>query len=377
MPPTPLEPQTPSPHGMHTRRLLTIVATLVVILTGLGVFQWFQMGNSAKYPGHADFYQSLTTTNVSFAQAEQLANNGSFAETLPIYEKALQQATNADERLQIQFLRARAMVQTEAYAEAVPILKEIIAIDATSQTARVRALSVAEMAEIASRGVPDINRVIFKDEPFTALWVANNASLTLRHMYEYAVSIYPVAIAQLRIAQWYSQQLPTATASSSAQTKSDYQVQIAQLVANADLDIAYMERDGTMPFDLRYALLMRAILVGTLNRKGDVSFGNAPEAFEHAITAYASVGPGHDCLARYHYALFTAMAYGSAKKMDIHTILQPLMGEAYAQPEACTFLRKDYTSSYDRGFIRLVANLDSNFKSYLTSLGWTAADFSS
>lgn len=351
---------------------------ILVLLLGIGAWLYFD-DRSTPPSTHADFYRVLVTENTPFAEAEALATQMRFAEALPLYQDALRSATHEEQRLQIKLLIARMMVQTGAYAEAVPILKEIVATGDNPRISRGRAAAVEEIAGIYARGIPDLNDQIFKDEPFTSLLDANGVDITLRHLHEYAASIYPIAVPELWIAQWYAYQLPHVDATSrlSPDTIRDYKVRVAQSLSAADSDISYMQRNGTMDADLRYALLMRAIVTGMLFRKGDISFGDVHAQFANVTDMYAQIGQGYDCPPRYHYALFLAQTYGTDKKTDIQVVLEPLSEEAYAQTGSCSFLQEARDSGYYRQFPKLIANIDADFKSYLMTLGWTEADFSS
>ncbi|MBI4094118.1 hypothetical protein HY417_04090 [Candidatus Kaiserbacteria bacterium] len=360
------------PHGVASA-----AAIVAIVALGLGAWYWYAQNNAVPAT-HADFYEKLSAQNASFAEAEKLSTQLRFAEALPLYQAALQSATNDDQRLQIKLLIARMMVQTGAYAEAVPLLKEIIAVNDNLRILRTRAVAVEEISSIYARGILEVNSEIFKDEPFKSLLVANRVDMTLRQLHEYAASISPLAIAELWIAQWYAYQLPERNEKSklSLDTIQDYKAKIVQLFSAADADIAYMQSDGAMGADLRYALVMRAIVTGMLTRKGDTSSGDPHALFVSAIDTYAQTGPGLDCIPRYQYALFMAQTYGPTKKSDIQAVLRPLSEEAYAGSGSCMFLKEARVSAYYRQFPKLLASIDSDFKKFLMTLGWAAADFS-
>jgi len=358
---------------------MVIIGVVLVVIAGLGGWQWYLTDRLASET-HADFYNALVSENASFAQAQRLHMERRFAEALPYYNEALKEASSDEQRLQIRLLEARTMMQLQEYAKAVPLLKEIIAADPSARTAYGRAAAAADIADIYSRGIFTVNRDIFNDEPFTSLWVANDVALTLRHVYEYSASIYPIALSQLRIAEWYANQLPDARTPSKTLSESDVQAYLAtiqQLVASADQDIAYLREDDAMAGDLHAALLERAVVVGNLNRHGNTSLGEADEDYAQAIEAYVTEGPGQDGIARYYYALFMAQADGAVRKSDIQAILAPLSGADYADSPVRQLLQTARTVLFYRQFPSLLASIDPEFKKFLMTLGWTAADFSS
>ena len=247
-------------------------------------------------------------------------------------------------------------------------------------TKRGRATAVEDIADIYSRGNIEVNNGIFKDEPFASLFVANDVGLTLGHLHDYAVTIYPLALSELRLAQWYAYQLPSAGTTSktlSAEVVQKYLAKVKQFVLAADFDINYMQADSTMGADLRAALLTRATVIGHLNRYGDTSTGDANAEFLQAIRAYAVANPGEDGNARYYYALFLAQTGGAGNKAQISSVLAPIGTPTYANSSVRGLLQNARSISFYRQFPVLIAKIDPDFKAYLMSLGWTAADFSS
>lgn len=361
-----------------TRKLpiLALIAILGIVLLGAAAWYWYAYETPPAT--HAGFYGILSERNASFAKAEEHASHLRFAEALPLYQAALQSATNEDQRIQIRFLIARMMVQTKDFMQAVPLLKEIVNAENTPRFARVRALAVEEIAGLYARSDDAVNAEIFKDEPFKSL-LTDRTDLTLQKLHEFAASIDPLAISNLWMAQWHTFQLPDAGKQSkfSIATVEEYKAKIQEYLAAADRDIASMQQEGTMGADLRFAILMKAIDIGMLVRKGDTSFGDPIPLFADALAAYQVLGPGYDCIPRYHHALFLAQTYGAEKKADIQAILKPLSAEAYTSSNACIFLSRARSGTYVRQFPILIANIDPDFKAFLMTIGWTAVDFSS
>jgi hypothetical protein len=365
--------QVPVQHRSYTK-LFSILGVMLVLLLAVGGWQLYVNSGNSQKASHADFYKSLSETNTSFAQAEQLAAQDRYSDALTLYREALQSTRDDEQRLQIRLLEARTLVLMGSYMEAVPILKEIAGTQSELSTSRARALAFAEIAAIYSFGRVQVNREIFKDEPFKSLWVANDIDLTLRRLYEYAASIHPIAIAQLRVAQSYAAEL-----SLEGDTLSDLEVQtkiaaIQGLLSSADQDIEYLRGQSAMTKDLHTALLARAKLIGDVQIHG-VSLGDADEAFATAIAAYASEGPGHDGVARYYYAIFLAQAFGESRASDIQEILAPLSTAAYAQSSVTNTLKTARTNGFFRQFPVLLSSIDPEFKAYLVTLGWTQANF--
>ncbi len=379
MPPDSVETQDKLSHDLRRKGQYVLVGVLLLVLLGLGGWQWY-LKNKLADETQADFYNALSKENTAFADAEKLAINGNFSEAIPLYQTALQATHDDKQRLKITLILARAMVQTGDYAHAIPLLKQVITMSTDPVTARGRATAAEEIADLYSQRDTAITNAIFSDQPFTALLVEGDAGLTLRQLHEYAVSIYPIATAELRVAKWYSAQLPNAGKKSvtiNAAQVDQHVATIHSLLGTADYDINFMQADGTMGHDFRTAILLRAGILGDLNRFGDTSIENAEAQFLRAIDAFTKTGPGQDGIARYYYALFLAQTYGAEKKAQIQTILAPLSTSEYAASPVITILKNARAVASYRKFPKLIATIDPDFKAYLMSLGWTPEDFSS
>src|SRR3989344_8861800 len=152
------------PHGSYAKHLV-LIGILVLILLGVGAWQ-FYFNDADEEETHEEFFSTLLNQNRSLAEAEGLALENRYVESIPLYIQALQQARNNEERTQIQLLAARSMVLVGQYATAVPLLKEIVASEENPRTVRARALAITEIAKIYARGEIEVNRDIFEDEPF-------------------------------------------------------------------------------------------------------------------------------------------------------------------------------------------------------------------
>jgi tetratricopeptide (TPR) repeat protein len=365
-------------HRLPHRGIIVLAVIGLAALLGLGAWQW-HLSNQLVEESHADFFTKLREQNLALSEAERLAIEGRFSEAVTKYDAALQVAATDEERTQIMLLKARALVGAGSVADAVPLLKEIVTSDRNNDKTKVaRAIAAGTLAGIAARGDIAVNRDIFSDEPFKTLWVNNDPALTLRRVHEYAVSIHPIATSLLNASSWYSSRLadPRLSQAMPAETAAEYVSKVKSNVALADIDIARMEADGTMLVDLRAALLARALVLGDLERYGDTSLGDADAAFSKAIGVYEGTY-GEDGIARYYYAVFLAQIGGSSKKEEIHGLLAPLSTPAYANSFVRPLLQNARTVAFYRQFPALIASIDPDFKAFLMTLGWTAADFSS
>lgn len=315
-------------------------------------------------------YTTLTTSNVAFTEADAARMDGDFAQALPKYQLALQVSRDPIEKAQIRYFIAYATGRTQGYMAAIPLFKEIVADE--SSPPRIRAHTIQEMGSLFfSYGDPKITQEIFKDEPYASLIVTGDTSMTYRHLFEYASSFYPLALSELRIAYWYASNL------SASATTASYAALVKQKVESADRDIARMQTDPLDKDLFPLALARRALVIGMLNSKGDMTFGDARAAYRVADAAYKA-GGWVNGFVPYNEAVFLARMYGAAEASEIQTILSPIYTQSSKPGYApiLTFLKNGRaTSSGNTSDIRLLASIDPKFKTFLLTLGWQDSDF--
>jgi hypothetical protein len=230
-------------------------------------------------------------------------------------------------------------------------------------------------------------------------------------LFEYATSIYPLAISELRVADWYSSQIVAVTRS--ATKKVGYQpfefgagdagVQLSaeaaargedftasleklenaraivvQRLENADIDIQRIEKFPNEQVQLPSIMQRKAIIVGRMQQVGDNSFGDAEDLFKQALALFAASSvPQSDGYARYYYAQFLNDAYGGLRRADINTLLSPLYtSDIYAGEPVEYFLKNEKENRLNvKAGLTELATMDQGFKSYLISLGWKESDF--
>jgi hypothetical protein len=124
--------------------------------------------------------------------------------------------------------------------------------------------------------------------------------------------------------------------------------------------------------------LMRAVVLGDLQQVGDTSFGDAGQAFQTVLTAYDSQN-ADDSSVRLQYAYFLADTYGAPRASDIVSILAPVTKDTNKTDAIPQNVLKGYIGAPVtplKSTLVLLSTLDPDFKTYLVSLGWTSADFS-
>ncbi|MDO8514304.1 MAG: hypothetical protein Q7S50_02050 [bacterium] len=358
-----------------TRRI--IIGLVLLSFTTLGVFGlwylgFFQQTSPYRYQTALDGYNQLTADNPAFVSAIQLQKSGAYSSAGAQFRNALAGTSNPVEQAVIKFWLVNADEPIGNYAEAVSVLKEIAA-DKNAYSLHTRASAVQRMAWMFYRyGDPRITEEIFKDEPYSDFVVKGDSSLTYRHLFEYATSLYPLALSELYIANWYSSQLAKDPVS-----HPEYKEIIRQKIKLADSNLDQIRGDSTQAYMLVYSLERRAIIVGRMTQLGDTSFGDPEKDFADLLNLFSVYHLQYDATTRFQYAVYLARTFGTVRSTDIRDILAPLNEDYEAHGISfASFLRNERENRLGaKNNVILLASIDPKFKQLVISLGWTEADF--
>lgn len=383
---------------MNSRIATSILVTLLVIVAAAaGVWWYLSWGNSnqqkageeipslqVRYKTNVEAVGSLMEENSAFVRGSTFQGKSQYAEAAQQYEIALNQTNDVSERGIIKFRLAIAYQSVGDYADAISIWKGIAA-DTSSYSRITRAEALQSLALMNSRfGDPKNTELIFSDPPYSALLAKGNEALSYRHLFEYTTTVYPVALSEFYIADWYAGSITKIVSSgdsstTTASTISSYNENIKERLAAGEKDLSRMRQDPSEQYNLVYSLERKAVVLGKMELIGDTSFGESAEAaFKATLAEYSTLNISADGTARLQYVYFLARKYGKTRAMDIKNILAPIYQDTttYRGASIKPFLTNARTHS-DRTEKNLVllASLDSNFKALLVSFGWTEADF--
>lgn len=364
---------------MHTR---TLILFLVAILVAGGAV--FAIDRFTPIFGHrspqavsgVDVLNTARATNPSFQAGMQAYAAGDYVTAIAQYRTALTSADHAS-AASINLQLASALTRTGSYEEAIAIYKNIAADYTYAPSLRASAIQwMGVMYEYYTD--PSITTAIFSSEPYSELYSASSTSYSYRRLYEYAASIYPLSLSELRAASWYANQLisPTEQLKNDASLRARYKETIATDIAAAD---RFLTSSGAGPLYTNYldSFRERAVLLGKLARLGDTSQGDPEEAFQKVINLYAQNNKAsQDGMARIGYAVYLTHAYGKSRAQDIHQILTPLTSVPPISqvPDSFWISSEKKGSSYRKVFAE-IASIDRAFKMLLLAHGWTEADF--
>ena len=201
-------------------------------------------------------------------------------------------------------------------------------------------------------------------------------------MFEYAASIYPLAYSEVRIANGYSIGLVNAlkSATTSPQGK-EYLSLITKSIQAADADIKRMEENvsGKNVF-VPPILMLEGTVFNRLYSLGAADAGRAEPYFQKAVQYAADVGLKSGSFYQFNYAAFLVTRYGNARLADIKKLLMPFRAgnEAEIYPGVIEFFKLARTNldlEVRKATIVTLTKIDSDFKTYLISLGWKVSDF--
>lgn len=312
----------------------------------------------------------------AYRDAVAARQRGEYARALERYEQALAQVSTDEERAQIEYEIALVYNRMRSDAEAIRALKNLVANEKYPNI--LRAYAAQLMGQIFyNKHEKRTFDLIFVGEPYSSFLVPGDAEASLNNLFEYASSFYPLMYAELRIANWYANQLLRIERGGGNRTElsvSQIKDLIRQKIANADRDIEQVK--AVYPVDARISnwLQRKAVVLDKMMRLGDSSFGDPEPLFKEALEK-AMVWGLYDQAAYtiYHYAVYLARVHPE-RTSDVRSLLRQLYGvdSPYTGSIFFDFLRNEKENiSGARGDVVTLANLDPQFKELLVTLGWS------
>jgi hypothetical protein len=379
--------------GQMLRKIVYVLVGIAVVVGGL-FFAWrfftlraMQANQNSPvstsvavqnlYEDTAAANTLLVATNPAYAQGNQLMSSGQYTAAAQQYRAAVSQTTDLSltEQATSQFALASADAAAGNYTEAVATYENIAASTTTlSNLARAYAVQYLGLIYYSSSD-PAVAAEIFNDPSYAPLFVSGDERLSLRNLFDYAASIYPLASSELYSADWYVDNLPAATS-----TQTQYLNTISQKLALASQDIAYL-RAAPLQSYISYALVnaldTQAVVLGKLQILGQTRFADPDQAFMDLMSTYATFHLQYDGMARLHYAIYLSDRYGSSRAQDIKNLLAPIeTNPSSTSLYIVAFLKNEQANRWgEKADLVALSTLDPNFKTLLTSLGWSAADF--
>ena len=325
----------------------------------------------SQYEAAESSHDRLMSDNAAYAQATRLRLAGTYADAAKAYRSALAGTTDVAERAEIKFWLAYSDAASGNYVAAIATYKELAA--ASTTLSRVtRAHAVQSLGHMFYRfGDPVITKEIFKDKPYSRFYDADRVPRSYRNLFDYAASLYPLALSEAFSADWYANQLIAGTT-----TRPEYKTIIREKLKLAEENMASVRNDPAQRYTFLNAFEKWAVVLGKMKRIGDDSFADPEAAFKELMGYYETYRLRGDGTARLQYAYYLAHMYGKDRAPDIHDILAPII----ADPEGHGYvvsgiLQNDIPDRVQaRQSFALLASLDPAFMKLLQSYGWTETD---
>lgn len=274
--------------------------------------------------------------------------------------------------------------------QAIKIYKSIIQDKDTSLFQR--AIAITDLLDIY-QGTQDadfVRNVIFKGDPFEKflaearlLGYKEDVAYAARRTFEFAETLYPLAINEFSIAQWYMGELESGVASSEDQ-KNSFLSNLIIWTEKGEKNFPNAITLGYRRAELAHMLQMNALAQRYITKfQGGVDYSKAEELFKEALTNLKAESTDvHQfdvgLFVRLRYAGMLAEITGNKRENDIKEILKPIIAGVPNQWKDYplffyTFMRSEMDHVYDKygpkkDIVRLV-NLVPEFKDALARQG--------
>ncbi len=357
---------------MSLKKYFFFIVIVAILLSGLYGIDWLYK----RYIGKREPppYTALLNTNPAFAEGETLLfKDNQYQTALESYKQALLEAQGRNQEAQVKYKIAYATHLSGDRPGSIPLFKEIIA--NTTYPPDIRAYSVQYLsAMIEATGRREVVQEVYKGEPYASMFVPGNLALSVRHLNEYAISLYPLAGPEINIALWYADDIRTMQSTSTLQAQEELKL-IQDRLRAADIDIARKQNaPSILHLSVAHGFEGKAFVLGKLASAGMVPVQEADAAFEKAFAMWKTYGI-KDVGLRYHYAVYLSY-FGKQRASELKEALKPFVDDpTYSEGTPFFMTERENRLGLKADLVRM-ATLDPDFKQYLMKRGWTAADFS-
>lgn len=389
-------PEIYSSPNTKRNRLLAIaigISVLLLIAAGIAILypRWNGTGEvtpSAMTPQAAERFQNVRESlaqNPSYVAAIAAMQQSQYQTAYNLFTEALSKTSTDEERGQLEYNQALALLANSQPLKAVPVLKGIADNESYSRLLRSYALERIVSLYITYR-YKGISDALFSTEPYKN-FITSNPLLSYRKVAEYAAdSLYPIAEAELDVAAWYANDAYaayTGTASTSVAAKArittDAQSALLRL-SLAQKDIPRIASDPVWAAGLPETYFHLADTAATLRAVGipESEAGNPEKLYQQGFAAlntnagFSGFTLLYQAIGYYDYAAYLARTYGVSRASDIKSLLAHFYtSTTYQIPPITNFFASAAvrTNNTHATLVKL-AGIDPDFKKYLVSLGW-------
>lgn len=356
----------------NTKGLIVAGVAILVLAIVIGYYTLGdQLGNqivnrNTSFTSH----ERLVTSNEEYRTAEEFRSAGNHAEAVAYYEEAMSKSNSADAG-QIDYKIGSSLLADGKISSGVSHLKEVAS--NTNYNGYVRAYAINEMATFYFHDFnEEITSEIFKDAPYSSMFISNNIKASYNNLYKYSVSIQPTAQAELRIARYLAEELISNNDTASIDREKTV-LEIRDRIVSANKDLERIVSKDRNSASVTFFLLGQVLSM--LERLG-ASAGISPEsAFDSALTYANEKKDPLNYIPPISYSYAIHLATVSQNK-DAEKILR-LMKNVYEYPQfnkSSLYKRllqyKDSPNSIDYQNAVAISKMDTGFKNFLVSIGW-------
>lgn len=356
----------------NTKGLIVAGVAILVLAIVIGYYTLGdQFGNqivnrNTSFTSH----ERLVTSSEEYKTAEEFRSAGNHAEAVAYYEEAMSKSNSADAG-QIDYKIGSSLLADGKIGSGVSHLKEVAS--NTNYNGYVRAYAINEMATFYFHDFnEEITSEIFKDAPYSSMFISNNIKASYNNLYKYSVSIQPTAQAELRIARYLAEELISNNDTASIDREKTV-LEIRDRIVSANKDLERIVNKDRNSASVTFFLLGQVLSM--LERLG-ASAGISPEsAFDSALTYANEKKDPLNYIPPISYSYAIHLATVSQNK-DAEKILR-LMKNVYEYPQfnkSSLYKRllqyKDSPNSIDYQNAVAISKIDTGFKNFLVSIGW-------
>ena len=326
-------------------------------------------------------HEILSKNSQSFIEAEAAKQNKQYGVAREEYKQALGDAHDNVQKGLLDYLIGITYDMEGNSVETVRSLKDIASNPNPEYTSEVRAYALQYIGEIYFRygANPEIIQTTFEGEPYSTFFVKDNPYLSYIHLFEYASEFKPLAVLELRIAEYYARQLGTVNTSPEQGKKAQaetYRSIIREKINNAERDF---QANADHPLKAGFApkiLMRKGSLLSRLYNINETSFGDPEPAFQKSLELHRLKSNNSDGYALYYYALFLAK-HAPDRQADIEKLLKNFTDtDRYSGTDVLKFFaneKKDVLGQKKN--LALLGEKFPPFRMLLTKLGWEEKDF--
>lgn len=359
---------------MKDRETFLLIASFLLALIAC-VFYWgfgyFSQGDRTPSNLHV-----VSVTDEEWAYAKNALVQGDVRLARERYQKLLEKSGAPGEKARS--LYNLAVIDTQDNPGLAIENLSKIAFD-TEQTLLQRAYAVQRMGLTYYRvGDSTLLPIIFADKELSSFYDATDPSLSLRRLFEYAMSLHPLAISSMRASMWYTEELRRLYAANHMvafeAAKSHYLPIINSYFLYADEDIV---RSGEFA-DAR-SLIPEALYLKALNLARLASIGleyEYEEVMRQALEIAVEQGDlNTEGSIRYTYAL-NLLLHERKREEEALALIEPLIKDIDKyQSMKRMFIRERTDNLGQKTHLVALATKFPAFKDLLSTLGWSDGDF--